>query len=67
MSESDALAFVRKYDEYQIGFMKKYFNEDINDPKHYDMMVNTEKVGIESASESIKKAFLAWKSTWNRT
>lgn len=59
LSESDALAFVRKYDEYQIGFMKKYFNEDINDPKHYDMMVNTEKVGIESAAESIKKAFLS--------
>jgi cytidylate kinase len=58
MSESDALAFVHKYDEYQIGFMKKYFKEDIKDPKHYDMMVNTEKVGIDSAAESIKKAFL---------
>lgn len=58
MSESDALAFVHKYDEYQIGFMKKYFKEDINNPKHYDMMVNTEKVSIDSAAESIKKAFL---------
>jgi cytidylate kinase len=53
---------VRKYDEYQVGFIKNYFKEDINDPKHYDMMVNTDKVSIESAAESIKKAFLLRKS-----
>jgi len=42
--------------------MKKYFNEDINDSKHYDMVVNTQHVGIESAAESVKKAFLSWKA-----
>jgi len=61
MSHSEALEYVRKYDEYQVGFIKKYFNENIHKPKHYDMVVNTEKVGIESAAESIKKAFLSWK------
>ncbi|PKN19682.1 MAG: hypothetical protein CVU71_04725 [Deltaproteobacteria bacterium HGW-Deltaproteobacteria-6] len=66
ITQSEALEYVRKYDDYQIGFIKKYFNEDINDPKHYDMMVNTEHVGIESAAESIKKAFLSWKSTRER-
>jgi cytidylate kinase len=62
MSQKEALEYVQKYQTDQVGFIRKYFNEDINDPKHYDMMVNTEHVGIESAAESIKKAFLSWKS-----
>jgi cytidylate kinase len=62
MLQPEALEYVRKYDDYQVGFIKKYFNEDINSPKHYDMMVNTDKVSIESAAESIKKAFILRKS-----
>jgi len=63
LTEKETAEYVKKYDADQIGFIRKYFNEDINDPKHYDMMVNTKNVGIESAAESIKKAFLSWKST----
>ncbi len=62
LSQADALAFVHKYDEYQVGFMKKYFNEDINDSKHYDMVVNTQHVDIDSAAQAIKKSFLSWKA-----
>ncbi|MBP7341826.1 MAG: cytidylate kinase-like family protein [Smithellaceae bacterium] len=58
----EAQGYVKKYDTDQIGFIRKYFNEDINDPKHYDIMVNMQNVGIETAAESIKKAFLAWKA-----
>lgn len=62
LPQAEALAFVHKYDEYQVGFMKKYFNEDINDSKHYDMVVNTQHVDIDSAAQAIKKSFLAWKA-----
>jgi len=58
----EAQGYVKKYDSDQIGFIRKYFNEDINDPKHYDIMVNMQNVGIETAAESIKKAFLAWRA-----
>jgi len=61
MSHKEALDYVKKYEADQVAFIKKYFNEDINDPKHYDIMVNTEHVDIESAAESVKKAFLSWK------
>jgi len=61
MSKEEATQYVKKYDADQIGFVRNYFNEDINDPKHYDMIVNTQFVGIESAAESVKKAFLSWK------
>jgi cytidylate kinase len=63
MSQKEAMDYVRQFDSDQIAFIKKYFNEDINDPKHYDIMLNTEHVGIESAAESIRKAFLSWKES----
>ena len=63
ISHEEALAYVMKYEADQIAFIRKYFNEDINDPKHYDIMINTKNVSIEIAAESVKKAFIAWKST----
>jgi len=62
IEQAEALAYVQTYEADQAGFVRKYFNEDINDPKHYDMIVNTEHVGIESAVESIQKAFLTWRA-----
>ena len=62
ISHEDALDYVVKYEADQIAFIRKYFNEDINDSKHYDMMINTKNVSIEIAAESVKKAFIAWKS-----
>ena len=62
ISHEEALAHVMKYEADQIAFIRKYFNEDINDPKHYDLMINTKNVSIEIAAESVKKAFIAWKS-----
>ena len=63
ISHEESLAHVMKYEADQIAFILKYFNEDINDPKHYDIMINTKNVSIEIAAESVKKAFIAWKST----
>ncbi len=62
LSQKDALTYVKKYDTDQVAFVRKYFNEDINDPKHYDILINTHHVGIESAAESVKKAFMDWKA-----
>ena len=64
LSQEEAHEYVNKYDVDQIGFIRKYFNEDINDPKHYDIMVNTQNVDIETAAESVKKAFLSWKAVF---
>jgi cytidylate kinase len=62
MSLKEAKEHLKKFDSDQIAFVRKYFKEDINDPKHYDIMINTQHIGIESAAESVKKAFLAWKA-----
>ena len=63
ISHEEALAYVMKYEADQIAFIRKYFNEDINDPKHYDLMINTKNVSIETAAESLKKSFVAWKAS----
>ncbi|MHB8138801.1 MAG: cytidylate kinase-like family protein [Smithellaceae bacterium] len=65
ISEKEAMEHVKKFESDQIAFIKKYFNEDISDPRHYDILVNTENVGIETAAESVKKAFLAWRAVKN--
>lgn len=62
MSKKDAQEHVKKFDNDQVAFVRKYFKEDINDAKHYDIMINTQHIGIESAAESVKKAFQAWKT-----
>jgi len=63
ISHEDALSYVMKYEADQIAFVRKYFNEDINDPKHYDLLINTKNVSIETAAESLKKSFVAWKAS----
>ena len=62
MSKKDAQEHVKKFDSDQVAFVRKYFKEDINDAKHYDIMINTQHIGIESAAESVKKALQAWKT-----
>ena len=32
MSQEEALEYIMKYDANQIAFIRKYFNEDINNP-----------------------------------
>jgi cytidylate kinase len=62
ISHEDALSYVMKYEADQIACVRKYINEEINDPKHYDLLINTKNVSIEIAAESVKKAFISWKS-----
>jgi cytidylate kinase len=62
ISQEEAKKYVVKYDADQIAFIRNHFHEDITDAKHYDMLINTKHVSIDVASESVKKAFMAWKS-----
>lgn len=62
----DARKYVMDYDTNQIAFVRKYFNEDINKPEHYDLLINMKHLSIESAADSIKKAYLEWKLIRNK-
>ncbi|MDI6741680.1 MAG: cytidylate kinase-like family protein [Smithella sp.] len=39
------------------AFVRKYYSTDIADPAHYDIIINTEKISMAAATESIIVAF----------
>jgi len=53
--------YVFKTDGDRAAFMRKHFHADWEDPIHYDLIVNTGKLGVEGAVATIKQAFLSWK------
>ena len=48
--------FIRKSDSRQKGFFQFAFRLDWNDPSLYDLIINTEKMGIDSAVALITEA-----------
>ena len=46
-----------KTDSDRRAFVRKYFNADVSNPDHYDLIINTEHLSIEAASDSIQVAF----------
>ena len=53
----EAEQFLVKKENNRKAFARKYFNTDINDPAHYDIIINTEKIPMAAATESIISAF----------
>ena len=60
LSRPDAEKYIEKRDGDRIAFVKKYFQADAMDPLNYDLVINTEKVGIEGAVDTILIAFRDW-------
>jgi cytidylate kinase len=56
-TKAEAEQFVVKKENNRKAFVRKYFNADIADPAHYDMIVNTEKITMAAATEAIIVAF----------
>ncbi len=60
LSRAEAQSYIEKRDGDRIAFVKKYFQADAMDPLNYDLVINTEKVGIEGAVDTILIAFRDW-------
>jgi len=60
LSRADAQKYIEKRDTDRIAFVRKYFQTDAMDPLNYDLVINTEKVGIEGAVDTILIAFRYW-------
>jgi cytidylate kinase len=56
MSRADSQKYIEKKETGRAGFIKKYFKVDASDPSHYDMVINTEKLGIEGAVMAVSGA-----------
>jgi len=60
LSRADAQKYIEKRDSDRLAFVRKYFQIDLMDPLNYDLVINTEKVGIEGAVDTILIAFGDW-------
>lgn len=53
LREADARRYMQEVDQGRREFVKRFFHHDITDPHLYDMIINTERFGIEGAAEEI--------------
>ncbi len=56
-TRAEAEQYVVKTENNRKAFVRKYFNVDVADPQYYDIIINTEKISIGAATESIISAF----------
>jgi hypothetical protein len=57
LSADDALKEMRKSDQHRAAYFKENYNvTDWRDPRHYDLVVNTARLGIEGAARLIVEA-----------
>jgi cytidylate kinase len=61
LSRDEAERYVIQTDSDRKAFILKYFHADISDPANYDLVIDTNRLGIEGAGETIKCAFNVWK------
>lgn len=57
VSKGKAIKIINKITAERKDFVSQYFNKDYANPKYYDLIVNTEYMDIESASNLIISAF----------
>jgi cytidylate kinase len=56
-TRAEAEQYVVKTENNRKAFVRKYFNVDVADPQYYDIIINTERISIGAATESIISAF----------
>lgn len=56
IDEEAAKKKINRYDSIRRVFIKQYFDADIEEPMHYDIVINTENVSLEAAVSMIIEA-----------
>jgi cytidylate kinase len=56
LDEKAARNRIARYDNSRHRFIKKYFKAELEDPIHYDLVINTDRVSIEAATTMIVRA-----------
>ena len=62
VAERDAEAIVSRRDANRIRYHREYYARDCDDPRHYDLVLNTERLGFEGAADQIvhRARVLGW-------
>lgn len=56
IDEEAAKEKIKRYDYNRQQFIKKYFKEELEDPLHYDLTINTHQLKLESAAALVINA-----------
>ena len=56
-TKAEAEQYVVKTENDRKAFVRKFFNADVADPKHYDIVINTGGMSLEAATGAIIAAF----------
>jgi cytidylate kinase len=59
LKEADARRLINQIDQGRREFVQRFFHHDITDPHLYDLVINTDRFGIEGAAEEIMKTLCA--------
>lgn len=51
--EKDAVTAVERRDANRIRYHREYYARDCDDPRHYDLVLNTERLGFPGAADQI--------------
>jgi cytidylate kinase len=56
-TKAEAEQYVLKTENNRKAFVRKFFNADVSDPKHYDIVINTGGMSLDTATMAIIAAF----------
>ena len=56
LSHDEALREIKKSDQHRAAYMQTYYHADWRDAGNYDLVVNTDRLGVEIAAEIIAAA-----------
>jgi hypothetical protein len=57
LSEQAARAKIVRIDHERVAFNRQHYNTDISDPAHYDLLLNTGTLGVETCADQTIRAF----------
>ncbi len=61
LDHDEARSYIIKTDNERSAFIMKYFHENLADPSHYDLVLNTGDISVDEAAKIVKEAYLAKK------
>jgi hypothetical protein len=60
LSDHDARIYIETVDSQRTAFLERYFHHDVTDPDVHDLVINTEQLGVEGATNTLISAFQLW-------
>ena len=53
LSRKAVLDYIKRHDTGRRRYLKKYFDQPTDDPMHYDLIINTDRITLEQTTDLI--------------